>query len=95
VIVEWTVSREPGTLDALRGVRTPVEDGTSGFGGETLHQGHVDAPTDYDLYLNIGAWDTRDAFYRAISGAERGKVPQRKDFEVADRRRMWLGEAVG
>jgi hypothetical protein len=93
VIVEWTVSREPGTLQALRAARTDVADDTTGFGGETLYRGHVDAPTDYDLYLNIGAWDSQDDFYRAIPGAERGKVPERKDFELADRRRIWLADA--
>ena len=52
----------------------------------------MDAPTDYDLFLNIGAWDSQDAFYEALPQAERGVVPPREDFEVADRRRIWLGE---
>jgi hypothetical protein len=93
VIVEWTVSREPGTLQALRAARPDMDDATSGFWGETLYRGYVDAPTDYDLYLNVGAWDSQEDFYRAIPGVERGKIPERKHFEVADRRRIWLAEA--
>lgn len=92
VLVEWTVSKEPGTLESLRVARADVDDETPGFRGETLYRGSVDAPTSYDLYLNVGAWDNRDDFYNALPKARRGVVPDREDFEVADRRRIWFRE---
>lgn len=86
IVVQWFV--RPGREGEMKRPRLSPET-TPGFIEETLFRA-AEQSGNVVRFVNIGRWETREAFYRQFPFARPGEPQRIEDYEADARIRGWL-----